>query len=238
MARDLDWEGCFNARDLGGLPTADGRRTRLGRIVRADALSGLRATGWAALEAYGIRTVVDLRNDDEIGADAAPRPPTLTTVRVALDGVEDREFWERWASGPQFGTPLYYGPHLERFPGRSAAAVAAIARAAPGGVAFHCGAGRDRSGLVAMLVLSLVGVGAAAIAADYALSAQRLEARYAALGQEPQEPLIEAFLADCGETAGGLVVALLGELDVERCLLDGGLEPADLAALRARLLED
>jgi protein-tyrosine phosphatase len=237
VTRHLDWEGCFNARDLGGLPTADGRRTRPGRVVRADALSGLRAAGWAALEAHGIRTVVDLRNDDEIGADAAPRPPSLRTVRVALDGAEDREFWALWGSGPQFGTPLYYGPHLDRFPERSAAAVAAIARAAPGGVAFHCGAGRDRSGLVAMLVLSLVGVEAATIAADYALSAQRLEARSAALGEERQGPVIEAFLAGRGESACGLIVALLGELDVERCLLDGGLEPADLAALRARLLE-
>ena len=46
--RDLDWEGCFNVRDLGGLRTRDGRTTRFGRIVRADALDGLTEAGWAA----------------------------------------------------------------------------------------------------------------------------------------------------------------------------------------------
>jgi protein-tyrosine phosphatase len=50
-------------------------------------------------------------------------------VHVPLDATEDREFWNVWAAGPQFGTPLYYGPHLERFPERSAAVLNAIARA-------------------------------------------------------------------------------------------------------------
>src|SRR5688500_13118153 len=90
--RHLDWEGCFNVRDLGGLPTRDGRVTRRGAVVRADALDGLTAAGWAALVDHGVRTVVDLRNDDERGADAAARPPGLHTVHIALDASEDREF--------------------------------------------------------------------------------------------------------------------------------------------------
>lgn len=147
--RHLDWEGCFNVRDLGGLPTSDGRTTRRGAIVRADALDALTAAGWKALLRHGVRTVVDLRNDDELRPDAAPRPPAITSVHVPLDAGEDREFWDVWASGPQFGTPLYYRPHLERLPARSVAALRAIARAGPGGVAFHCVGGRDRSGQVA-----------------------------------------------------------------------------------------
>ena len=63
----------------------------------------------------------------------------MTTIRLPLDGIMDREFWDISESGPQFGTPLYYRPHLERFPDRSAAVVAAIACAAPGAVAFHRG---------------------------------------------------------------------------------------------------
>src|SRR5215217_2076972 len=156
--RHLEWEGCFNVRDLGGLPVKGGGTTRWGAVVRADALDELTAAGWAALVAHGVRTVIDLRNDDERHEDAAPRPPEVTTVHLPLDAVEDREFWDVWDSGPQFGTPLYYGPHLERFPERSARVVAAIAEAPPGGVAFHCGGGRDRAGQIAMLVLALVGV--------------------------------------------------------------------------------
>ena len=72
--RDVDWEGCLNARDLGGLPAAGGRRTRWGAVVRADAPDHLTAAGWAAVRAHGVRTVVDLRNEDELGARRRPAP--------------------------------------------------------------------------------------------------------------------------------------------------------------------
>jgi protein-tyrosine phosphatase len=237
--RDLHWDGCFNARDLGGLPAGGGRITRRGALVRADSLAGLTAAGWDALRAHGVRTVVDLRNDDEAaGGDAAPRPDGLATVRVALDGVEDTAFWDVWASGPQFGTPLYYRPFLERAPERTARAVAAIARARPGGVAVHCVGGRDRTGLVAIAVLALLGVAPEHIAADYALSAPRLSARSAALGSADDGPVLEAFLAERGTTAEALVVDLLDAIDVEALLRAGGLTDDDLAALRARALDE
>ena len=148
MERHLTWDGCSNVRDLGGLG-----RIRRGALVRADALQNLSAEGWRALEHHGIRTVIDLRNPDEIGDDAAPRPSGLTTIRIPLDGMEDTEFWSQWLDRPEFGTPHYYGPWLERFPDRAARTLAAIARAQPGGVAYHCGIGRDRTGLITMLIL-------------------------------------------------------------------------------------
>jgi protein-tyrosine phosphatase len=54
--RHLDWDGCFNARDLGGLATVDGGQTRRGAVVRADAVDGLSASGWAALAAVAATT--------------------------------------------------------------------------------------------------------------------------------------------------------------------------------------
>ena len=234
--RHLKWEGCFNARDLGGLPTTGGHLTRWGAVVRADTLEGLTGAGWAALSQHGIHTVIDLRNVDERRPDAAPRPATITTVHAPLDGSDDREFWDLWDSGPQFGTPLYYRPHLERFPERNAAVIAAIARAEPGGVVFHCVGGRDRSGQVAMLVLALAGVGAEHIAADYALSADRLRVRYAAKREEDQGPLLNAFLAEKGTTAPEHIVDMLASLDVEALLRAGGLTSHDIAALRTRLV--
>jgi protein-tyrosine phosphatase len=233
--RHLDWEGCFNVRDLGGLK-AGGGATRWGAVVRADALDGLTAAGWAALWQHGVRTVIDLREPGERGVDAAPRPRDVTTVHLPLDGREHREFWDEWASGPQFGTPLYYRAHLARFPERSAAVVAAIARAAPGGVVVHCAGGRDRSGLIALLVLALAGVDAPAIAADYELSGARLRARCEALGEPDPGPELEAFLAERGTTAGDVIAATLAALDVEACLRGGGMTRSDAAALRARML--
>jgi hypothetical protein len=234
--RDLEWDGCFNVRDLGGLPTSDGGHTQLGAVVRADALDGLTAAGWEALIARGVRTIIDLRNDDERGPDAAGRPASVTTLELPLDGVEDREFWDAWDSGPQFGTPLYYGPHLERFPERTAAVIAAIADAQPGGVVFHCGGGKDRTGQVAMVLLALAGVPADVIAEDYCVSAERLSQRYAALGEEDDGPEVAAFLDGLGTTAREVIVDLVRSLDVEACLRSGGLEDIHLTAVRARLV--
>jgi hypothetical protein len=234
--RDLDWEGCFNTRDLGGLSTRAGGQTRFGQIVRSDSLSALSAEGWAALEAYGIRTVVDLRNEDEIGADAAPRPESIETIHVPLDVSEDREFWKDWGSDLRFGTPLYYRPHLERLPERNADVIRAIAGAERGSVAFHCVGGRDRAGQVAMLVLALARVEPEEIGRDHERSFERLGPLYAARGWGNPEEELAGFLRERGTTAAEVIVATLAALDVEEILLAGGLDPADLARLRERLL--
>jgi protein-tyrosine phosphatase len=226
--RRLDWDGCVNVRDLGGLPVAGGGVTRWGAAVRADALDRLTAAGWAALWAHGVRTVIDLRDAGERAPDTAPRPAGVTTVQLPLDGSHDRAFWDAWDSGPQFGTPLYYRPHLERFPERSVAVLAAFAGAAPGGVAFHCGRGRDRAGQVAMLLLALAGVAPEDIAADYALSGT---------ADAPEERrALDAFLAARGTTAPDVVVATLADLDVAAHLRAGGLTEAQHARLRERLV--
>jgi hypothetical protein len=234
--RDLTWQSTYNTRDLGGLETASGGLTRRGAIVRSDSLARLETRGWEELEEFGIRTVVDLRNEAEIGPDAGARPRSIETVNVPLDVTEDREFWDVWESGPQFATPLYYRPHLERFPGRSADVLRAIALAPPGGVVFHCEGGRDRAGQVAMLVLALAGVEPEAIAADYALSDERLRPLYLSRGQEDEAPAIAAFLRDQGTTATELIVETLTTLDVEATLAAAGFEAQDVAALRRRLL--
>ncbi len=196
----------------------------------------LEARGWEEVEAYGVRTVIDLRNENEIGADASQRPESIETVNIPLDVTEARDFWDAWGNGPQFATPLYYGPHLERFPERSAQVIKAIATARPGGVAFHCQGGRDRAGQISMLVLALAGVEPAAIAADHALSDERLRPLYLAHGEADEAPKIAAFLREQGTTASDLIVDLLAAVDVEVTLLDAGLEPRDITALRRRFL--
>jgi protein-tyrosine phosphatase len=220
--RHLDWPACRNVRDLAGLPTTGGGRIRHGALVRADSLARLTAVGWAALEAHGVRTVIDLRNPDEIGDDDAPRPAGVTTIRFPLDGMEDTEFWDDWMHRPEFGTPHYYGPWLERFPDRAAHVLAAIARARPGGVAVHCVGGKDRTGLVTMLVLALAGVPAELAAEDYALSHERI----------PPGPELDAFYAELGTTPAAVFAEVLAGVDAEAYVSD-----EDLAALRRRLVE-
>ena len=234
--RHLHWDGCHNVRDLGGLPTADGGRIRHGALVRADALERLTARGWAALEAHGVRTVIDLRNDDEVGADDAPRPPGLMTLHLPLDGMEDTEFWRHWIERPEFGTPHYYGPWLERFPERAARVVAAIAHARPGGVAYHCGIGRDRTGLITLLLLAFAGVPPEAVTEDYALSVDRVPVLLEQLGAPEHSAELEAFYAERATTPAEGFAGVLAGLDAETYLRGAGLGVGDLAALRARML--
>lgn len=115
MDRHLDWPGSYNMRDLGGLPTRDGRRTLWGAVVRGDEPDQLTETGWAALRAHGIRMLVDLRGDTP-----GYRPGDVTTVRLPLDDLDDTEFWQRWGDGLDC-TPLCYQAFLDRFPNASRA---------------------------------------------------------------------------------------------------------------------
>jgi len=235
--RHLDWPGCFNVRDLGGLEAIGGRRTVRGALVRADSLQRLTGEGWQALLDHGVRTVIDLRNEDECGPDSAPRPGRLTTHHLPLDNIEARDFWEdEWESGPQFGTPLYYGAHILRFPDRSAGVLSAIARAEPGCVAVHCAGGRDRTGQIAMLALALAGVDAQVIGEDYELSHQRLSALSASLGQDDEAPQLTGYLRERGTNVAEIISDTLSSIDVEGQLRTGGLGGDDLTALRERML--
>jgi protein tyrosine phosphatase (PTP) superfamily phosphohydrolase (DUF442 family) len=216
--RDLDWDGCVNARDLGGLPTVDDGVTRRGALIRSEAVDRLTPAGWRALREHGVRTVIDLREDDELSApgDGAAQRDGVETIHIPLDRIaDDPEFWEDWMHGPQFGTPLYYRPFVERFPERIEQVLDAIERARPGGVLFHCVGGRDRTGLIAIAALAAVGVAPEAIADDYARAAERAHT---------YEPVLEEYLTERGTSARQLVLELAAGLDLDR------------PALRARLV--
>jgi hypothetical protein len=202
--RDLDWDGCVNARDLGGLPTIDGGLTRRGALIRSEALDGLTPDGLRALREHGVRTVIDLR---EAGERAEPAYG-LTTVHIPLDRIdEDPEFWNDWMHGPQFGTPLYYGPFVERFPDRIEQVLDAIEHAEPGGVVVHCVGGRDRTGLAVIAALAAVGVTPEAIADDYERAAERAPT---------YDPVLDAHLTERGTSARELVIRTARMLDSGR----------------------
>ena len=186
--------------------------TRRGALVRSDAVDRLSPAGWAALRAHGVRTIIDLRNDDELVENSGG----VETIHISLDRLdEDPEFWVDWMNGPQFGTPLYYRPFMERFPDRIEQVLDVIEQAPPGGVLFHCVGGRDRTGLVAIAALTVAGVTPDAIADDYALAAERAHTH---------DPMYEEFLAEKGISARELVTDLVASLDYDR------------PALRARLV--
>lgn len=233
-SRAVAWDGFHNARDLGGLPTRDGGATRTGAFVRSGDLRFVTPDGWAAARAAGVRTVLDLRNDDEVvrSPDVAPG---FEQALVALDGIDDVELWRHIDVENLHGTPLYFTPFLARRGDRCAAVVTALARSAPGGVLFHCGAGRDRTGLISLLLLALADVEPDAIAADYALSAGPVAALVALTGAPDQQPAIERILAERGTTVHDAVLDILRDLDAHAYLQGAGVDEADLATLRERL---
>jgi protein-tyrosine phosphatase len=252
--RVLRWEGFYNARDLGGLPTVTGSWTRHGRLIRSADLRFVTAAGWEAAHRAGFRVVIDLRNPDEVTpgslpavtlgagtfavpADRTPatQPANVRTMLVPLDDIEDIDLWRRLNGEGLNGTPLYYRPFLDAKPERIAAVLTAIARVVDGGVIFHCGAGRDRTGLISLLLLSLAGVTPEAIATDYELTFGQLAPLYAALGLEQDEPDARAYLTSRGTTVSETIATLIPGLDVAGYLAAAGVSGGDIDALRRRL---
>jgi protein-tyrosine phosphatase len=253
--RTVRWEGFYNARDLGGLPTVTGGWTRYGRLIRSADTRFITVAGWAAARSAGVRAVIDLRNPDEVSPGSVPvatlgagtfavpaaetsaaRPDDIQTALVPLDDIEDLELW-RYLNGDGLnGTPLYYRPFLDAKPDRVAAVLTAIARVQDGGVIFHCGAGRDRTGLISLLLLALAGVTPAAIVADYELTLGQLGPLFAALGLEPDEFDVREHLKSRGTTVGETITSLLRDLDVGEYLAAAGVSAADIDTLRLRLL--
>jgi protein-tyrosine phosphatase len=252
MERAVQWDGFYNARDLGGVPLRDGRATEPGRVFRSAALRFVTNQGWQEAWEAGVRTIVDLRNPDEIRPRrAAPvpgsapfkdiervsRPPAeMDLVRVPLDDIDDVQLWRTIRAEGLDGTPLYFPLFIARKVDRCANAVRAVASARPGGVLFHCEAGRDRTGLVALLLLLLAGASAAAIASDYEESALALPRLFAAMHVPDEGPLVEEACRAHGTTARQAVLDTLDQLDVEAVLRDGGLSIDEMAAARDRLL--
>lgn len=236
--RDLRWDGMYNVRDLGGLPTVDGGRTRRGALVRSESLDWLDPPGWAALHAHGVRTCVDLRSAFELGVEPyRSANADIDVIRAPLEeGLLDDPEFRSWAESGDLSNALYFEPYLRRWPDRLAAVVSVIARAAPGGVLYHCQRGRDRTGLVTMTLLSLVGVPVEIIVDDHLRTDGRLVGEGIALGHVPLDGEAERYAAR-GTTARATLTRLLTGLDAERLLLDGGLLTEELASVRARLLE-
>jgi protein-tyrosine phosphatase len=245
MRGALRWDGCLNVRDLGGHPTVDGGTTRSDRIVRSDSVGNLSRDGWDALVAYGIRTVVDLRFDEERAADP-PHDAPVEVVHLSLLGELDRERLAaldlRAAAEPDeaASTRLVYLDMLDAHADRFAQAVAAVADAPEGGVLVHCQGGKDRTGLVTALLLRLAGVDHATIAADYDATTPNLAERHARWIAEADDGEERARRRRIAASPGAAMLAVLRELErrhgsVAAYLRAGGATDEQLARARARL---
>ena len=169
--RHLPFEGCFNFRDVGGYPAADGRRVRWGRYFRAGRQDRMTEPDLARVKAMGIATQIDLRKPEE--AREQGRGPleamgaTYHNVPVIPDGGTDqlaRLVGDTGISGRRYLGYLEFGPDawLRMFE--------IFAQAHQHPILIHCTAGKDRTGVSTAFLLSVLGVDRALIEADYILT--------------------------------------------------------------------
>ena len=243
-SRDLAWDGLLNARELGGHPTEDGGETRWGSIVRADSVRQLSEEGWRAVVDYGVRTVVDLRSEEELAADP---PAALPVDAVHVSFFDDRpevfEEVEEASAGAAThadATREVYLIFLEHFRPNVAAAIRAVARAPEGAVVVHCHGGKDRTGLVSAFLLRLAGVPIEDIATDYSLSEERLRTRHEEWFAEAADEAELERLHRISKTPASSMVDVLEELErrygsIAGYLRAGGATDEELDHARARL---
>lgn len=223
MARWLSYDALLNARDLGGLPTRDGRAVAPGRVLRGDTVVHLTPAGADRLVTAGLTGVLDLRSHFEVAADGhgamrrwyedgsvAHRHVTL----VSDDGFK-RDPVGRTDQLDQV-TTAYLG-YLEHGGARLAHELADAIASGP--VYLHCAAGKDRTGTVTATLLDALDVADGHIVADYVASTVRLRRLFHALWQRP------AYTRDAGLGVDAAVAAQACRAETMR---------AFLAELRAR----
>jgi protein-tyrosine phosphatase len=251
----IELEGAVNVRDVGGMPTVDGGETVYRRLLRSENLQDLTADDIALLvDEIGLTTVVDLRSTRELMTEG-PAPldavdgvqhahhPVLKefldasdTVAAALILDAQKEDSERYPDNLMTG---HYLGYLENRPEEVVGALRSII-AAPGAAIVHCAAGKDRTGVIIALALTIAGVERDVIVADYAATNERLDAiierlaRSKMYGSVTSKPVrahtanaetMQAFLEQLDARYGGLPAWLAGQ----------GFTDDEAAALRDRL---
>lgn len=181
--RRLPLSGVYNARDLGGYRTADGRHVKWGKIIRSDDLHELTPEDRAYLASMPLKSVVDFRSPQEIEArpDSLPSGVQYYELSITPGNVEDVESYMNL-------TPDQVTQAMEEMNRYFATSPEGIDRyreffrilqqdgETP--LIFHCSAGKDRTGMGAALILYALNVPEATIMQDYLLSNEYVKGKY------------------------------------------------------------
>lgn len=177
LDRLVPFEGVFNFRDLGGYRTLDGRLTRWGRLFRSDALHDLTNDDLALFRRLGVSSIVDLRSSAEV-ARTGRGLLDLESLRFVnapvLSDAEAEEPREESAFDASYLTRRYL-QYLELGAPAFVAAISEMTVAENYPLVFNCFLGKDRTGVLAALVLSCLGVEREAIVRDYAVTDERVQ---------------------------------------------------------------
>jgi len=244
-ARLLPLVGAFNFRDLGGYPTVDGRRTRWGRLFRSDTLGELTEDDLRVLRDLGLATVLDLRSPSEAERDGrgllATVPVRYLNLPVIPEGATNNPAVPEPIDGDMGARYLWY---LEAGRDSVVQALGMIADEANLPLVFHCTAGKDRTGVLAALVLSLLGVEREVIVADYVETQARMHLIIERLRNHPVygKAVGDDLPPNRFAAQAASMVSFLGGLDERHggptaWLLQAGLDEGAVERLQAGLLE-
>jgi protein-tyrosine phosphatase len=241
VERRVTVEGCHNFRDLGGYPTEDGGALRWRQLFRADGLHALSERGVATVrDEIRLGDIIDLRSSAELQLDGRG-PLEREAIRFHHLPLFDAG---RGQQGPPLGATLadlYYGM-VDFARGPIAKVVTVLARTDQPAV-FHCAAGKDRTGVISALLLSLLGVREEIIVADYAATREALDAIVKRLmSSEGYRGMFEELPRDTLHANPETMEAFLARVRAEFGSMAGyareiGVADADVARLRARMVE-
>ena len=251
LRRILHFDGALNVRDLGGVSTSDGQQVRFGLAYRSDDLADLSALDLAELEKRSVQTIVDFRSSEEVEARPSRLPPGATVVSASFGRGERTagEVMESLIAGRLTREDAHqilldsYRRSTEAGIPAFTTLIRSIIDRSP--VLFHCAGGKDRTGVAAAVILSILGVDRDQIVEDYMLTNDRLT---------DQSSTFQLRLAEYPEESRDVLLALgLAKPDYIELALDvidrefGGIEAyahnqlslslAEVNALRDLLLE-
>ena len=241
-ARHHPFEACFNFRDIGGYRAADGRAIPWGRYFRAGRQDRMTPGDLGRAANLGIRTQIDLRRPDEVKNCGRGPFGTLGAHYVGLSllpgGSYEQLNRETGTLGERYVAYLQFAPE----PWRRVFEVLADASAYP--VLLHCTAGKDRTGVITALLLSILGVDRRVIEADYALTNRDVPRQVEFVASGPGFPdgmTREAFTRAAGVREDAITVFLDGLEEVYGGALGFlrsiGVDNAKQDAIRENLLE-
>ncbi len=240
--RQMVLEGAFNVRELGGLTTGAGLQTRTHQFLRADSLHALSPASRSRLLEYGLKTVIDLRTSQEVSQDPIPFADheNVRYVNISL--------FETILQNPNADTmsslESLYIAALDHCQTAIREVLETLATS-QSVTLFHCTAGKDRTGIIAALLLANAGVSEAAITHDYALTEQLAKPMLERLlGEAVKKGIDKDFYAKLLTSNAQTIQAALWYLEsrfgsIEGYLQEGlGIERGVLDTLRLKMLED
>jgi protein-tyrosine phosphatase len=192
--RRISLETCQNFRDMGGYRTASGRELAWGRLYRADTLHRLTPADLAAIAGLGVTTVIDLRGRSEVEQHGRIQAGDHAIAYHHLPMLDEVAGADRPTLSLADDPPSDLGQVYVRMLAEGTPAITRAVRAlaVPGALpaVFHCMAGKDRTGILAAVILAALDVPDDQIVADYVLTAEIREARNAFLAEHDPEYLV------------------------------------------------